>query len=88
MQFYNRIFFLVIWASFLISPSYADDRFTVQNIHVDVTDSSATEARLRAIAQGQREAFKILMERILTPEDVASLPDVTDAQLDTFLQDI
>ena len=87
MQFYDRIFFLVIWASFLILPSYADDRFTVQNIHVDVTDSSATEARLRAIAQGQREAFKILMERILTPEDVASLPDVTDAQLDTFLQD-
>lgn len=87
MGFYKGFFSGLIWVNFLMLPSYADDRFTVQDIHVDVTDASATEAREKAIVQGQREAFKILMKRILAPEDIASFPEISDAQLDTLLQD-
>jgi Uncharacterized protein conserved in bacteria (DUF2066) len=41
-----------------------DDGFTVAGVHVDVTANDAITARDQALAQGQQQAFDILMSRI------------------------
>lgn len=88
MPFHKIIFSGLIWLSLLVSSSgYTDDRFTVRDIQVDVKDSSVMQARMKAIAEGQRGAFKVLMGRLLSSDDMTSLPELSDAQLDTLLQD-
>jgi hypothetical protein len=88
MPSYKIIFSGLIWLSLLVSSSgYTDDRFTVRDIQVDVKDSSVMQARMKAIAEGQRGAFKVLMGRLLSSDDMMSLPELSDAQLDTLLQD-
>ena len=88
MPSYKIIFSGLIWLSLLVSSSgYTDDRFTVRDIHVNVKDSSAMQARMKAIAEGQRGAFKVLTERLLSSDDMISLPEPSDTQLDSLLQD-
>jgi hypothetical protein len=48
---------------------------------VDVTAATATEARDQALADGERQAFQRLMERLTQRSDAARLPHPNDAEM-------
>jgi hypothetical protein len=55
--------------------------FEVRDVPVDVTAKSAAEARDQAVLQGQRKAFDTLIGRLVSSEDAARLPKLSDDQL-------
>lgn len=65
----------------------ADSTYTVTNVAVDVTATNAVEARERALEQGQQTAFRMLIERLLTPDQVIgfAMPDLDT--ISTLVQD-
>lgn len=60
------------------AAAQARDPFVVTGVAVDVTGSSALDARSKALADGQRAAFRRLLQR-MTPEDAwPGLPPAND----------
>ena len=71
--------FLLAVAGFLLTlPALAQTRtgaaYTVSNIAVDATSQSAVQARAIARADGERRAFRTLMERLTLKQDWSRLP--------------
>lgn len=64
-----------------------DDVFTVADVPVDATASSAVAAREAARADGQRHAFRMLLERLTLVADRGRLPRVGDQQLTEMVRD-
>lgn len=84
--------FLLAMAGFLLTlPAMAQTRsgpvYTVSNVAVDATSQSATQARDVARADGERRAFRMLLERLTLRQDWSRLPKVTDADLFGLVQD-
>ncbi len=84
--------FLLAVAGFLLTlPALAQTRtgpvYTVSNVAVDATSQSAVQARDIARADGERRAFRTLMERLTLKQDWSRLPKVTDADLFALVQD-
>jgi hypothetical protein len=84
--------FLLVMAGFLLTlPALAQTRsgpvFTVSNVAVDATAQSAVQARDIARADGERRAFRTLMERLTLRQDWSRLPKVTDSDLLGLVQD-
>ena len=84
--------FLLVIAGFLLTlPALAQTRpgsvYTVSNVSVDATSQSAVQARDIARADGERRAFRTLMERLTLRQDWSRLPKVTDADLVSLVQD-
>jgi len=61
--------------------------FEVSNVTVDVTADSATTARVEALAQGERKAFKLLLQRLTLQAYHNRFPDVSAPQLAELVQD-
>ena len=59
----------------------AADAFSVSGVTVDATAATAAAARDAALAEGQRKAFRMLLERLTSPADQARLPKLSDAEL-------
>jgi hypothetical protein len=79
-------------AGFLLTlPALAQTRsgpvYTVSNVAVDATSQSAVQAREIARADGERHAFRMLLERLTLKQDWSRLPKVTDADLFGLVQD-
>src|SRR5512147_2871574 len=55
--------------------------FEVRDVPVDVTAKSAADARDQAVLQGHRKAFDTLVGRLVSSEDAARLPKLSDDQL-------
>jgi len=53
-----------------------DKPFVVKGLQVDVKDTSAVEARKKALAMGQRKAFVELLNLIATPENSSASGDL------------
>jgi hypothetical protein len=64
-----------------------DDVFTVADVPVDATASSAVAAREAARVDGQRRAFRMLLERLTLVADRGRLPRVGDQQLTEMVRD-
>jgi Uncharacterized protein conserved in bacteria (DUF2066) len=84
--------FLLVMAGFLLTlPAVAQTRsgavFTVSNVAVDATAQSAVQAREIARADGERRAFRTLLERLTLRQEWSRLPKVTDADLFALVQD-
>lgn len=45
------------------APAVADDRFIVEGVIVDGTGADTADARIKALAQGEKEAFRQIVER-------------------------
>lgn len=60
--------------------------FAVHDVAVDATADSAAKARDIARAQGERDAFQRLLERLVLPEDRARLPMVSDDDLTNLIR--
>lgn len=61
--------------------------FTVTGVPVDATSNSAAQARDIARAEGERRAFRMLLERLTVKEDWNRLPRVSEADLGDLVQD-
>ena len=61
--------------------------YTVGDIDVDVTAGSANAAREAAIVLGQRIAYDKLMAQLADPQQAASLPRLTDADISDLVSD-
>lgn len=75
---------LALFAALLLPPparaQSAVDAFQVKGIDVDVTAANVSAAKEQAIADGQRQAFRILLERITVASDHGRLPKVDGTQ--------
>lgn len=56
------------------------DAFTVRGVEVDVTAANPQAAKDQALAEGQRQAFRLLLERLTQPADHARLPKADGTQ--------
>ena len=65
----------------------SQDVFSVANIYVDVTDKTASSARKKALAIGERKAFDMLLKRLTMRIDYHRLPDLDAEKISTFIQD-
>ncbi len=61
--------------------------FAVKGVTVDVTAVSAEVARAQALAEGQRQAFRQLLERLTLQAYRNRLPRVSQAQLNALIVD-
>lgn len=68
------------------AEAQGDDVFTARGVAVDATDQTAAAARVKAIAEGQRRAFRQVLERIIPTEDLPRAPRVTDRQIEGLVQ--
>ena len=64
-----------------------EDAYTVSGIAVDATAESAAAARDKAIAQGQREAFRRLLQRLVGQGAADRVLPVEDAALAEMVKD-
>ena len=83
----GRLVAVLLAAILLAMPVQAedDDLFQVNGIRVDETDQTATAARMKALASGERRAWEVLVSRLVDPQQrarMAALPNVGDAVKD------
>jgi len=78
----------LFWAGLLLAlglpavgAGAATDPFSVAGVTVDATAATASAARDAALADGQRKAFRQLLERLTTPADHGRLPRLPDAEI-------
>lgn len=64
-----------------------DDIFTVADVAVDVTDATATQARERALLDGQRQAFQRLTQRLAADAN-ARVPRLDETTLLALVRSI
>jgi hypothetical protein len=80
---------LFLLAGAALDPASAqrrNDLFTVSPVPVDVTAENAIAARDHAIAEGEQRAFRMLIERLVQPEDRKNVPKVTAAKMNDLVQ--
>ncbi len=86
-----RVTVLSFWAITVIwnGPAIAGtmDVFEVRNVAVDVTAKTATEARAKALANGQQVAFRRLLERLTMRSDYFRLPDLPRNRIASYVKD-
>ena len=87
---------LVFWRCLAIALAFyfcilpqarAEDLFTVAGVEVDITASSAAEARKKAMAVGEARAFGLLLKRLTLKRDRARLPKLEQGEIATYLRD-
>ena len=61
--------------------------FTIVSVNVDITSKSSVDARQKALAYGQRQAFERLMRRIVISGDLARVPKLTKSEIDEYVLD-
>lgn len=61
--------------------------FEVQGVPVDVTADNAAQARSQALARGQDEAFRRLLERLTLKEDAEKLPEPGSLDATEYVSD-
>ena len=62
--------------------------YTVTDVDVDVTGADALQARQQGLGEARRKAAKMLVERLVTPEDRARIQIPDDARLDGMVRGI
>lgn len=66
----------------------AGNTFTITGIDVDVTGPDAIKAREQGIREAQGRAAKMLIDRMVAPEDRAKVPPLAAGQLDTMVRGV
>ena len=62
--------------------------FIVSGVEVDVTDSDASKAKLKAISEAQVKAFKILVERLGEPGDAEKVKHFKPGQIGRLMSSL
>ncbi len=79
--------FLVMALQTPFTTAAMADVFEVQGVPVDVTAETAAKARGQALARGQDEAFRRLLERLTLNEDAERLPEPGSLEVTEFVSD-
>lgn len=66
----------------------AGNTFTITGIDVDVMGPDAIKAREQGIREAQGKAVKLLIERMVAPEDRSKVPPLGAGQLDTMVRGV
>ena len=80
------LLFALIWPVVALAQDQGS-LFTVEDVPVDVTAQSAVQARDKARIDGQQNAFRTLVERIVAKQYQNRVPKLTDDQLANLVQD-
>ncbi len=82
--------FCAVFASPASAQQAPLDLFTVAGVRVDQTAASPTVARTQGLAQAQRNAFAVLVRRLTSPAEHASIPipQPDDAALDRLVRGV
>ncbi|MEK9670941.1 MAG: DUF2066 domain-containing protein [Rhodospirillaceae bacterium] len=80
---------LAIWAVTPAAPAWArvPNPYEVRGVEVDVTASTATEARQQAHRDGQVRAMRILVERMTLRNDYPRIPQLSPDEITEYIQD-
>jgi len=62
--------------------------YTIGGVDVDVTAADAIQARQQGIREAQRRAVKLLVERMVAPEDRGRVPQVDNARLEGMVRGV
>jgi hypothetical protein len=82
------LLFCAAWMFWAGHPLAApEDAYAVSGIAVDATAASAAAARDKAIADGQREAFQQLIQRLVAKDAVKRIPPVSESSLTGMIDD-
>ena len=83
------VFFMLLCLIGASFPASAQDSalYTVKGVSVDVSGTSALDARNKAYVQARRAAFETIAGRLLKPEDVAGLVVPDDKILSSLVRD-
>lgn len=80
-------FLSVSWPAWTVRAATTGDAFTVAGIRVDATATSAVAAREAARVDGERRAFRTLLERLTLAADRSRLPRLADQRLTEMVRD-
>jgi len=72
---------------FSTTTAWAADLYEVSGVNVDATAITATKAREQALADGEREAFARLLQRLTLAADRDRLPQPDQRELATYVRD-
>lgn len=64
------------------------DAFTVKDVPVDVSAANPVQAREQAFNEGQKLAYRKLMERLVSPADLARLPTPSAQEVVLLVRDV
>ena len=81
------IAFLLLTVSASMAPSRAADIYTVADIRVDERANDEVSAKSTGIAKAQRDALRLLLERMTLRTDHGRLPAATDEMVSQALRD-
>ena len=84
------ILFGCAFVCFVSLNAQADDStlFTVSGVKVDVTDTDAAKAKIKAITEAQIKAFHILVERLGEQGDVAKVQHFKPSQIGRLMSSL
>jgi hypothetical protein len=71
-----------------VTAAALEDVFTVRGVAVDAEAETAATARELALAEGQRQAFRRLLDRLILRADYPRRPDLAEAPLTALVQGI
>lgn len=77
---------MLVLVSAIVPRAFADDTFVVRGVEVDVTAETAAQAREQALAEGERKAFRLQLERLTSRSDWGSLPQLTNQEIAPYVQ--
>ncbi|SCA57631.1 conserved exported hypothetical protein [Candidatus Terasakiella magnetica] len=82
-------FMTLLFAALFLSPNAVNavDVFEVKGVYVDVTAKSVTQARKKAMREGQGRAFDILLKRLTMRDDRDLLPWVEPKDRAQYIRD-
>ena len=80
---------LISLFTFLAKPLFAEETlFTVNNIAVDVTASTASLAREKAMTEVRERAIKMVFNRILMPQDIERIPTLSAKDIFEMVREV
>ena len=90
VRWFSTIFIALLTALSLCGGALAQasNTYTVTGVDVDVTAPDAVQARQQGIAEARRKAAKMLVDRVVAPEDRARVTIPGDASLEGMVRGI
>ncbi len=83
---------LALLAAFAVSGSAGaqggNAAYTVEGVDVDVNAADAMRARQQGLSEARRKAAKMLVERMVAPEERGRVPALDDARLESMVRGI
>lgn len=82
------LFCISILASEGPAQAQTADLFSLRNVQVDVQSGNIAQARDQALLEAQRQAYPLLMQRLIAPSDWGRIPKLSDKELQDMVLDV